>query len=571
VAPRTLSNARPGIAHAMSAPGPRIALEGVVYPPASVLRRYSDAGLIGHETLWRALVRSFRNNAQRIALRGPEGVLTYAELDDLTERLAVALRRLGLRAMDRVLFQLPNSNELVALVTACWRARLIPVCTLAAHRDAEIGYLAALSGAKAMIVPGDDAKFDFLAFAQSMAAKAPSIAHIIVARDTDSRHPCRFDVLAQTKPTAKERAELEALEDDPYQVCAFQLSGGTTDVPKIIPRFSSEYLYNMRAVAACLAWSANDVVLMPLPMMHNANMGCGWGPALLTGATTVVTPQISPEVFVQVMGEDRPTWLAVAKPILTRLAVAVQKGLINFSQVRGVISTDGAALVRELLGAPGYHIFGMTEGVIMLTREGDPDEALRDSVGKPVSAHDEIQLLRPGTNEAVPAGEIGELAVRGPYTIHGYYKSPERNAVAFTPDGRYRSGDLMSARVIDGRTFYFFEGRLKDVIDRANEKINCEEVERALKAHPGVLDAALVAMPDPEYGERACAFVIPAIPDATPALDDIRAHLRGIGLAKFKWPERLEVVDAFPVTKVGKLDKAALRETIRQMLQGERP
>jgi 2,3-dihydroxybenzoate-AMP ligase len=188
-----------------------------------------------------------------------------------------------------------------------------------------------------------------------------------------------------------------------------------------------------------------------------------------------------------------------------------------------------------------------------------------------VCEQDQIRLLKPGTEQDVAPGQVGELAVRGPYTIHGYYDAAERNAQAFTSDGFYRSGDLMSARVISGSTYYVFEGRLKDVVDRGGEKVNCEEVELALADHKAVADVGVVGMPDPGLGERICAFVSlrSGFSTADVGVAQFAAHLDALGFAKYKWPERVEVMDALPATKVGKPDKIELRRIITQYLSKE--
>ncbi|MCY1283832.1 2,3-dihydroxybenzoate-AMP ligase [compost metagenome] len=139
----------------------------------------------------------------------------------------------------------------------------------------------------------------------------------------------------------------------------------------------------------------------------------------------------------------------------------------------------------------------------------------------------------------------------------------------FTADGFYRSGDLMSSRVVDGRRYYFFCGRIKDVVDRGGEKINAEELENVINLHPAVLACAVVGMPDRIYGERVCAFIVPKPPATSLSLPQLTQYLQEAGLAKFKWPERLEIVGEFPLTASGKLSKALLREQIIQTLEAE--
>jgi non-ribosomal peptide synthetase component E (peptide arylation enzyme) len=155
--------------------------------------------------------------------------------------------------------------------------------------------------------------------------------------------------------------------------------------------------------------------------------------------------------------------------------------------------------------------------------------------------------------------------------VRGYYNAPERNAASFTSDGFYRSGDLMSAHVMDCGVCYRFRGRIKDVVDRAGEKISCQEVEDVIRTHPDVVDVAIVPVPDAIYGERACAFVVQRAGSLVLDVEAIGRHLQACGLAKFKWPERVEPLPEFPQTRVGKIDKEQLRERAHSTRSPESP
>jgi non-ribosomal peptide synthetase component E (peptide arylation enzyme) len=553
--------------------GVRQPLAGVVYPAQDDLRRYVEAGLFGRETLPEAFAESFHRNAKHTAVCGPEGTLTYGKLDQLTDRAGAALLRLGLKPLDRVMFQLGNSTEFLIAFIGCLKAGLIPVCTLAAHRENEIGYLARHAQARGHIVQGDE-KFDLVGFASELKARIPSM-HVVLSTRGAARHGVpRLEDLMQNEDPAQAPRRLQDVPRDPFQAAVFQLSGGTTGVPKLIPRFHNEYAYNMRAVARYMDYRRDDVMYMPLPMVHNANMACAWGPILLVGAAFAVTPQVTPEATIQMLRECRPTWLAAGvKQALIRLKAAIDASGMTLERVRGVWTINAAKYTRDALGVPGCHIFGMAEGLIMFTRESDPPEAREQTVGKPVCELDQVRLLGLSSEEDVAPGQVGELAIKGPYTIHGYYDAPERNQQAFTRDGFYRSGDLMSARVIGGATYYVFEGRLKDVIDRGGEKVNCEEVELALADHEAVAEAGVVGMPDPGLGERVCAFVTlrPGFSPGEVGVAQFAQHLEALGFAKYKWPERVEIMDSLPATNVGKPDKAELRRIAQGFSKESRP
>jgi 2,3-dihydroxybenzoate-AMP ligase len=265
-----------------------------------------------------------------------------------------------------------------------------------------------------------------------------------------------------------------------------------------------------------------------------------------------------------------PTWTAFAGPLVEKLRPAIESGALPLTRLRGVISANSAPALRKLLGASVHHIFGMTEGVIMLARTDHPQEVQDTMMGCPVSALDRVKILCPGTeDEITESGVEGECAFAGPYTIHGYYDAAERNAQTFTSDGYYRSGDLMLFRDIGGRRYYQFRGRTKDVVDRAGEKVNSEEVETLVAQHPAVESCAIVGMPDRVYGERVCAFVTLRPGGTAPTVRELGAFLEQQGLAKFKWPERIEVLAELPLTNAGKLSKPTLKQRITDQLKAE--
>jgi 2,3-dihydroxybenzoate-AMP ligase len=563
-------NSRPS-AHAAMPIGVRSPMVGVVYPPASRLREYVASGALGHDTLHGAFAVSAARHGARKALVGPEGDITYTELDETTDRLGGALLALGLQPLDRVIFQIANCNELIIGWLACLKAGLIPICTLAAHREQEIGYLGNHARARLHFVQGDDAKFDDVAFATRMRATIPSVEWILQARGPRRGAAHSLRELIDKTDLATARAHLARVPHDPFQVAVFQLSGGTTGVPKIIPRFHNDYVAMMRGVARVNGYRPDDTLFMPLPMMHNLNMGCCFGPFLLTGGAITVAPALTPEVFLQIFDRYDPTIAILGGPIIARLEPAIKAGKLPLRKLRVVFSPNSAPALRALLNVPVYQFFGTTEGVLMFVRPGDPQIVVDTMVGHPVLLQDEVKLFQIGTEIEVNEADVdGECAFRGPYTISGYYDAAERNKEAFTSEGFYRSGDLMRFRDVDGQRHYEFRGRTKDVVDRGGEKINCEELENAVNRHPALAGCAVVGMPDPVMGERACAFVIARRGMTAPTVAELGAFLQEFGLAKFKWPERIEIVDDFPVTTSGKLSKPKLRALIAERLAAER-
>ena len=223
------------------------------------------------------------------------------------------------------------------------------------------------------------------------------------------------------------------------------------------------------------------------------------------------------------------------------------------------------ALKRAFPHLAVQQVLGMAEGLLCYTRLDDHEEVSCRTQGRPLSPADEIRIVdSDGTD--VATGEVGELWCRGPYTIRGYFQAPERNREAFTADGFYRTGDVVR---LDPSGNLVVEGRIKDLINRGGEKINAEEIEAHLIAHPAVSVAAVVAMPDAILGEKACAYL--SLRDGeTFALSAMREFLAARGVAQFKWPERIEIVDQLPLTNVGKIRKTELRRDIAEKLAAER-
>ncbi len=545
-------------------------IPGVVYMPAADIQRYKDKGVFTERTLVGAYRETFARGGERVALSGPSERTTFAELDTVTDRGAAALWRLGLRPTDRVLFQMRNCKELVYAFFSCLKIGVIPVCTLAAHREQEIGYIGRHTEARAHFVHGDDSRFDALEFAKTIASDIPSMAHTLVARGTGNpTGTLSFESLIAAEDASAARALVDSVEHDPHQVALFQLSGGTSGIPKIIPRFNSEYRYAMQSVIEFMQLSETSVAFTANPFMHNAPMSCFWGPTLLAGGEITIAEGPSIADIEAALAARQPNWIALAKVHLLRL---IERGVtqrLSFRNVEAFAVPDSAKQLSAMLGAPCVPMYGMTEGLLGFCSPDDPAETLEFTVGRSTSPYDEIRIVRPGSEEDLPEGETGELLVRGPCTIRGYYNAPERDAEAFTADGFYRSGDLMSFRTVQGVRNLVFHGRVKDVVDRGGEKINCSEVEWAIAKHADVGAVACVAMPDPFYGERICAFIVLKEDAAELTLAALSEHMKAQGLAKFKWPERIELVSELPMTTSGKVSKPLMREIVSKKLIAE--
>ncbi|MEV4145753.1 AMP-binding protein [Amycolatopsis sp. NPDC049691] len=537
----------------------------VVAYPADFVRAYRDRGLWGTRTIATQLHEIARAHPDRDAVVALDGRVTFRELDERTDLLAAGLAGLGLAPGDPVLFQVTNRLAAVLAWYGVLKAGLVPVCTLAAHRGHEIGEVSRRVGAVAHLV--ETGGFDLVGFALEQAAGHPTLRHVLVLGD-DPRG-VSVEALGRDVDAGAARKTVEEIQAGigPDDVAVFQLSGGTTGVPKVIPRLHAEYWYNALAYARSWGWTAESRVAHLIPIVHNAGIVCALhgphsvGACLILGTADldVSLPLLAREAATHVLlghGHFR----AVGHPGFAAAAAALTQVVLSGSKVPPALFDD-----LERRGLWSGQLFGMGEGLFLTTRPGAPRLARATTVGTPLSELDEVRVLEPGTEDEVPDGEAGELCCRGPYTLRGYFDAAEHNARAFTTDGFYRTGDLAAIRVLGGERYVSIEGRLKDVINRGGEKINAEEVELLLLRHPRVTAAAVVAMPDPRLGERSCAFVTGGPLD----LPEVQRHFAGLGVAKFKWPERVEVVDEIPRTLVGKLDKKRLQAEIAAKIATE--
>lgn len=493
--------------------------------------------------------------------------LTYAELLAQVDQLAAALGSTGLKALDRVVMQLPNSIEFVVAFLALMRLGAIPVMALRAHRHSEIRHFVDASGAVAYMVPGMFQKFDYRQLAQEIQRDCPTLKSVFVLDDTlPGQHSLRR--LIEQKPRQTDGPV--GADVDPAQVAVMLLSGGTTSLSKLIPRTHDDYVLNARLCAQAAGFDEGTVFLALLPLGHNYNLAA---PGMLGvfefGGTLVIGRGTDADQVFPLVEEHGVTVIAAAVPLITQWLNSDAPARHDLRSLR-VVQNGGARLAPELRqrirsqwGATPQEIYGTAEGLINMTRLDDPDDLLFESSGAPVCADDEIKVVDDDGHE-VADGELGELLTRGPYTIRGYFNAPEKNLEAFTDDGFYRMGDYVRKR---GR-YVFAEGRKKDLINRGGEKISCEEVENLIFKHPKVQQVALVAMPDPVFGEKACAFVVTK-PGEHLRFEELIAFLKAQRIASFKLPERLELVDQFPTSLVGKILKRQLRDQIAERVKSE--
>jgi len=546
-------------------------LEGVVPFPPEFARRYRERGYWANKSLAQEFDVVFKRFASRVALIDRGKSITYAELDHLSTNLALQLLEAGFVPLDRVVVQLPNVAEFVILYFALQKIGCIPIAALVTHRFAEISQFVELSGAKACVIPEAHGDCDYADIVNRVKKQSASLKFGILLGAKREGFLSLSEMIHV--PAKLPASALSELHFDPADPAVFQLSGGTTGIPKLIPRTHNDYAYNSKVASSVCGVTADSVLLIVLPIAHNLPLACpGIQGFMFHGGSVVVSMSSRPDDMCALIEKHGVTHVKVVPALLIRLLndPAVKKydlSSLRYIQSGGQrLQPEVRLLTRRLIpSAFVQENFGMSEGLLMFVRIDDPEDVRLETVGRPVSPDDEVRILDEDDNE-VPFGEVGELCCRGPYTLRGYFGVPEYNARTFTSDGFYRSGDLMRQHPSGN---YMVEGRKKDLINRGGEKISAEEVENLILSHPAVKNVACIAVPDPDLGERMCACVL--LKDgAELRFETLKTFLMGKEIAKYKLPERLEILPDFPLSTFGKVSKKKLVEMISPKVAAER-
>ncbi|GHF26374.1 2,3-dihydroxybenzoate-AMP ligase [Streptomyces mashuensis] len=538
----------------MTAPAP----DAPGYPP-EFAARYRAAGWWRGETFGQMLRERAAAHPDRVAITDPAGDgrhWTYGDLDTRADRMAAGLLAHGIGKGDRVVLQLPNIAEFFEVVFALFRIGALPVFALPAHRDAEIRHFCAFTEAVAYVVADVTDGYDHRELATRVRAGVPTLKHVFVVGDP-GEHTALSDV--PRDPVAIPD------EPEPHEVAFLQLSGGSTGVPKLIPRTHDDYLYSVRGSNEICGVDEHSVYLCALPAAHNFPLSSpGTLGALHAGARVVLAPRPSPDVAFPLIERERVTLTGLVPPLALVWLDAAPTTPYDLSSLEVLLvggakfSEQAARRVRPVLGCTLQQVFGMAEGLVNYTRLDDDEETVVTTQGRPLSPGDEIRVVDDQDHD-LPVGATGHLLTRGPYTIRGYWRAPEHNARSFTADGFYRTGDVVR---LTETGHLVVEGRAKDQINRGGEKVAAEEVENHILAHPAVHDVAVVSMPDAYLGERTCAYVVLRAGAGPLRPVEIKRFVRERGLAAFKVPDRVEFVDEFPQTGIGKVSKKDLRAAL---------
>jgi cyclohexanecarboxylate-CoA ligase len=539
------------------------------YHDAGTIARYVRGGEWAGRTLDDDLQRHARERGDKLAVVDRRWRLSYRELDRLAQRVACGLLHLGVGPGDVISLQLPNWAEWLLVHCAATRIGAVTNSIGAVYREHEVGYILDYASTRLMVIPDRFRGFSYTDMVAGIRAALPALRDVLVVGDDVPPGMRSFAAFFDTPWEERySAAEVAALRPDPNQVTTLMFTSGTEANPKGVMHTHNTLGAGTRQPYEVLELRPDDVVFMASPIGHITAVLLAARVPLMYGMTTVWQDVWTPEAAVDLIAREGCTFTFSATPFLHGLVHAPNANRDTLRTFR-LFGCGGAPIPRELVrraeDVHGFHVaacYGSSEAlVVSATTPAVPRERRHDADGRILTGV-EARLVDPDTGIPKQAGEEGELEVRTPALFAGYYRDPARTAAVVSADRWYSTGDLCT---IDAERYLNVVGRKKDMIIRGGANISAREIEELLFAHPKVANVACVAMPDPVFSERVCAFVI-CPPGEALAFDEMIAFLRARRIAAWKLPERLEIRDSFPMTASGKIQKYVLREEIARLV-----
>jgi len=493
---------------------------------------------------------------------------TYRQLRDQVDRLAASLISLGIGQGDFVLLQIPNWAEFIISFFALQKAGARTVLLIARHGKSEISYLSELTQPKAWIVPETYGKINYEPLITDIRKEHACVQHVILVRAKRKAGYENLEDLIQ-KGT-RDQASLKRIEErrpDPMEVSLILPTGGSTGLPKAVPRTHNDFITNVEYHSRPWEITSEDTLLTVAPVSHGQGMLCGVGPAFLNYAKYVLIDSTKPEEICAVIEREKVTALPSVPAVIQRIVNTEGLDRYDLSSLKKIYSGGAPSspelvkTVYEKLQCKFVNAYGSTEGPSAMTNLYDNMDTICTTVGRKDCPYTDFKVINQ-YGEEVPPGTEGELVTKGPTIFTGYFKSPDDNAQIFTKDGYYKTGDL--AR-IDEAGIITLTGRIKETILRGGETISAIGIERLINSHPAVADVAVIGMPDKDLGERICAYIVRKAGMAL-THEEIVAHLKRLGASVMQLPERTEFVESIPSTSVGKADKKMLKQDIVKKL-----
>lgn len=528
--------------------------------PEDLAEKYRAKGYWIDQPLTRILATANHKFPHSIAIICGERQFSYADLDRFSDHLATHIASRGYGIGDTALVQLPNIAEFYIVFFALLKVGIVPLNALYNHRQLELKAFIEQIHPKILIASRAHEVFANKNFENDLKTSdlSPELLIMLGATENDLN-------LIECYQTANSK-QTQYQNTPPDEVAFFQLSGGSTGTPKLIPRTHNDYDYSVRASAEICHLNVDTRLLCAIPAAHNFMLSSPGALGVFhAGGCVVMASTPEPQQCFALIEKYKVT---MASLVPSAVILWLQQAPQHLDKIKSLqlLQVGGASFPESLarqvstgLGCQLQQVFGMAEGLVNYTRLDDPEEEIVSTQGRPISADDEVFIVDEQGN-VLADGQVGMLKVRGPYTFCGYYLSLEHNTQVFDSQGFYYSGDLV---VRNSAGNLKVVGRIKDQINRGGEKIASEEIEKLLILHPDVVNAGLVAIDDAHFGEKSCAFIV-SNNSQLKALH-LKRHLLDLGIAQYKLPDQIRFIESLPLTAVGKVDKKQLREHLNHL------
>lgn len=529
------------------------------------IREYLEAGYWRNLTFHDIVDRTAADTPERTAVIGPDRTLSYGELAANSRSIAAGLTALGIGPDDLLTIQLPNCVEFVEVFLACSRVGAVPALVLPRHREQELRHILEVTDSVAVVTVDDryDVGFDYAGLVDDVVDDYDHLDHRISVTAPGSTPPDGWHDVAALREAGAAAVDRNRDGTDPGEIdinpCnpgLLMLSGGTSGLPKVIPRTHNDYGYLWERIAESMRVEDDWTLVAGLPVPHSFAFGYAFGAALWAGATVAVQPSLKPDPLVDLIERvDGDLTTLIPKQLIDLLERDDDDVLSTLDVVCSggqKVPPDVVRRVADQWDAGFCNVFGMGEGVQIITRPDDPLDVQAETIGRPVGPGEEIRIVDDAGKD-VPRGELGELVARGPGVFTGYLRNPEANAEDFEGEW-FHTGDVV-ARRDDGN--YQVYGRMDDTINRAGETIYAPAVEDVLVEHPKMSKAGVVGIPDPSLGERVGAAV-ELVDTGSLTIEEVQSFFEDQGVAVHRRPERLLVLESLPETQAGKIDRDAI-------------
>ena len=489
---------------------------------------------------------------------GSGQTLTYGQLDDEASRVASGLAALGFQRGDVIGFQLPNIPEFLVAYIGIQKLGAIPCMVHMPYRAGEIEPLLLHGAAKAIVCFDGLENYDAVATIRELQEKLPGLETVITVGGEPQDGVVQFADLLTSAPNAIANPPTA---DDPA-IMAF--TSGTSAAPKAVVHSHRTLSASARLSVEDFGITNEDVVLCAPAHTHAFGL-CVALTTLCAGAACAMMPVYTPPALAEALVETgATTFCGGPAHVFAGHAAGLWTSDVTNGLKRSFIGGSACppaaieALQNACRNGPVYQIWGMTEVLMgIINPPDDPLENRLKYIGTAPAGH-QVRTVNEG-GELCMAGEEGELQMRGPFVFAGYYNNPEATTAAFSEDGWFRTGDLAA---IDESGNVCMTGRTKDIINRGGVKINPIDIELLMDQHPAVMQSAMIPVPDDLLGEKACLVMVAAPGQTAPTLPEVQAYLTERQIAKLRWPERVEVVDAMPITATRKIIKGKLANMI---------